>query len=52
MKGMNIIAYFESEDGEKISYDVPLIADAKVMLRKIEAFLKKFTSSREVSDAG
>ena len=43
MKGMNIIAYFESEDGEKISYDVPIIADSKSDAPEDRTFHEKFT---------
>ena len=43
MKGMNIIAYFESEDGEKISYDVPIIADSQSDAPEDRTFHEKFT---------
>ena len=43
MKGMNIIAYFESEDGEKISYDVPIIADGQSDAPEDRTFHEKFT---------
>lgn len=43
MKGMSIIAYFESEDGEKISYDVPIIADSQSEALEDRTFHEKFT---------
>lgn len=43
MKGVNIIAYFESEDGEKISYDVPIIADSQSDAPEDRTFHEKFT---------
>ena len=48
MKARNLIAYFAAEDGEKISFDVPLVANIKDDAPDKRTFHEKFTlKSRE-----
>lgn len=48
MKARNIIAFFTTELGEKISYDVPIVADCKEDEPEKRTFHEKFTlKSRE-----
>ena len=48
MKARNIIAFFTTEYGEKISYDVPIVADCKEDEPEKRTFHEKFTlKSRE-----
>lgn len=43
MKGRNVIAYFATEDGEKISFDVPICANSKEDEPEKRTFHEKFT---------
>ena len=48
MKARNVIAYFATESGEKISFDVPLVANSREDAPEKRAFHEKFTlKSRE-----
>lgn len=48
MKARSIIAYFATESGEKISFDVPLVANSREDAPEKRAFHEKFTlKSRE-----
>ena len=48
MKARNIIAYFATESGEKISFDVPLVANSREDAPEKRAYHEKFTlKSRE-----
>lgn len=48
MKVRSIVAYFTTEDGEKNSFDVPMIANSKEGAPEKRTFYKKFTlKSRE-----
>ncbi len=48
MKSRNLIAYFATASGEKISFDVPIMADSKANEPEKRAFHEKFTlKSRE-----
>lgn len=48
VKGRSLIAYFATEDGEKISFDVPLVANIKDESPDKRTFHEKFTlKSRE-----
>jgi uncharacterized protein (TIGR02687 family) len=48
MKARNIIAYFMTESGEKISYDVPIVANCRDDAPEKRTFREKFTlKSRE-----
>ena len=48
MKGRSLIAYFATEGGEKISFDVPLVANIKDDAPDKRTFHEKFTlKSRE-----
>jgi hypothetical protein len=48
MKPRSIVAYFMSESGEKISYDVPIVANSRDDAPEKRAFREKFTlKSRE-----
>ena len=43
MKGRNLVAFFTTEDGEKISYDVPLMANSQSDEPEKRTFHEKFT---------
>lgn len=43
MKGRNIVAFFTAESGEKISYDVPIIATSQSDAPEKRSFHEKFT---------
>lgn len=43
MKGRNVVAFFASEDGEKISFDVPMMANSKDLAAQKRVFHEKFT---------
>ncbi|MCM1237258.1 MAG: BREX-1 system phosphatase PglZ type A, partial [Ruminococcus flavefaciens] len=43
MKGRNIVAFFTAESGEKISYDVPMIAASQSDAPENRSFHEKFT---------
>lgn len=43
MKGRNIVAFFTAESGEKISYDVPMIATSQSDAPENRSFHEKFT---------
>ena len=43
VKARNLIAYFATEDGEKISFDVPLVANIKDDSPEKRSFHEKFT---------
>lgn len=43
MKGRNIVAFFTTESGEKISYDVPIIATSQSDSPEKRSFHEKFT---------
>lgn len=48
MKARSIVAYFTTEDGEKISFDVPMIANSREDAPEKRTFHEKFTlKSRE-----
>lgn len=48
MKARSIVAYFTTEDGEKISFDVPMIANSREEAPEKRTFHEKFTlKSRE-----
>ena len=48
MKARSIVAYFTTEDGEKISFDVPMIANSREDASEKRTFHGKFTlKSRE-----
>mgnify|MGYP000441610766 CR=1 FL=1 len=48
MKDRSIVAYFTTEDGEKISFDVPMIANSREDAPEKRTFHEKFTlKSRE-----
>lgn len=48
MKARNIVAYFATESGEKISFDVPLVANSRDDAPEKRAYHEKFTlKSRE-----
>ena len=48
MKARSIVAYFTTEDGEKISFDVPMIANSREDTPEKRTFHEKFTlKSRE-----
>lgn len=48
MKARNIVAYFATESGEKISFDVPLVANSREDAPEKRTFHEKFTlKSRE-----
>ena len=48
MKARNVIAYFATESGEKISFDVPLVANSREDAPEKRAYHEKFTlKSRE-----
>lgn len=48
MKARSTVTYFDTEDGEKISYDVSMIANSREEAPKKRTFHKKFTlRSRE-----
>ena len=48
MKARSIVAYFTTEDGEKISFDVPMIANSRADAPEKRTFHEKFTlKSRE-----
>lgn len=47
MKARSIVAYFTTEDGEKISFDVPMIANSRKMHRRRELSMKFTLKSRE-----
>lgn len=42
-KARNVVAFFTTEDGEKISFDVPIVADIKDDSAKNRTFREKFT---------
>lgn len=51
MKARSIVAYFTTEDGEKISFDVPMIANSREEAPEKRTFHEKFTlKSREYSN--
>ena len=43
MKARNIVAYFATEDGEKISFDVPIVANSREDAPEKRTFHEKFT---------
>ena len=43
MKARSIIAYFSTEDGEKISFDVPIVANSREDAPEKRTFHEKFT---------
>lgn len=43
MKARNVVAFFVAEDGEKISFDVPMMANSKDALAQKRVFHEKFT---------
>lgn len=43
MKGRNVVAFFVSEDDEKISFDVPMMANSRDALAQKRVFHEKFT---------
>lgn len=43
MKARNIVAYFATEDGEKISFDVPIMANSREDAPEKRTFHEKFT---------
>lgn len=43
MKGRSIVAYFTAEDGEKISYDVPIMATSQSDAPEKRTYHEKFT---------
>ena len=48
MKARSIVAYFTTEDGEKISFDAPMIANSREDAPEKRTFHEKFTlKSRE-----
>ena len=48
MKARNLVAYFTTEDGEKISFDVPIVANSREDAPEKRTFHEKFTlKSRE-----
>ena len=48
MKARSLVAYFTTEDGEKISFDVPIVANSREDAPEKRAFHEKFTlKSRE-----
>lgn len=48
MKARNIVAYFETESGDKISFDVPLVANSRDDAPEKRTYHEKFTlKSRE-----
>ena len=48
MKARSLVAYFTTEDGEKISFDVPIVANSKEDAPEKRIFHEKFTlKSRE-----
>ena len=48
MKPRNLVAYFTTEDGEKISFDVPIVANIREEAPEKRTFHEKFTlKSRE-----
>ena len=48
MKARNLVAYFTTEDGEKISFDVPIVANIREDAPEKRTFHEKFTlKSRE-----
>lgn len=48
MKARNVIAYFATESGEKISFDVPLVANSREDAPEKRTYHEKFTlKSRE-----
>lgn len=42
MKGRNVVAFFTTEDGEKISFDVPMMANSKDIAAQKRVFHEKF----------
>lgn len=46
MKARSIVAYFTTEDGEKISFDVPMIANSREDAPEKRTFHEKFTLNR------
>ena len=48
MKARSLVAYFTTEDGEKISFDVPIVANSREDVPEKRTFHEKFTlKSRE-----
>lgn len=48
MKARSLVAYFTTEDGEKISFDVPIVANSREDAPEMRTFHEKFTlKSRE-----
>ena len=48
MKARSLVAYFTTEDGEKISFDVPIVANSREDAPEKRTFHEKFTlKSRE-----
>ena len=48
MKARSLVAYFATEDGEKISFDVPIVANSREDAPEKRTFHEKFTlKSRE-----
>ena len=48
MKARSLVAYFTTEDGEKISFDVPIVANSREEVPEKRTFHEKFTlKSRE-----
>ena len=43
MKARSLVAYFTAEDGEKISFDVPIMANSREDAPEKRTFREKFT---------